>query len=167
MNYSPPQHVEIRFRPTYLELANAALYFQYQAAEQELINSREGSEYVRRKIAELELDTKLKCLTSLPTNWDSCGSDRPSREAISSAAGIAKAFIDFGLVPDAITPSPEGGIAICFMRNQKYADIECLNSGEILAVRYSSNDDPKAWALERDAVATDATVQSFSQYLSA
>lgn len=167
MNYAPPQHVEIRFRPSYVELANADLYFQYETAENELIKSREGSEYIRRKIAEIELEGRLKRLRCLEPNWDSYGGELPSNEALSAASTIGKTFIGFGLIPDAVTASPEGGIAICFMRNQKYADVECLNSGEILAVRYSSDDDPTAWEIESDAVATDATARSFSEYLSA
>lgn len=103
----------------------------------------------------------------MPANWDSYGSECPSQLAISAAAAIANAFISFGLIPDAIVPSAEGGIAICFVRNQKYADIECFNSGDILAVRYSQNEDPKAWALQANAVASDANIQAFSKYLSA
>ena len=167
MNYSPPQHVEIRFRPSYVELANSDVYREYETAEKELINSREGSEYIRRKIAEIELEGKLKSFARLEPNWDSYGGELPSEEAISRASTIGKTFIGFGLIPDAVTASPDGGVAICFMRNQKYADVECLNSGDILAVRYSSDDDPTAWEIESNAVATDATAKSFSEYLSA
>jgi len=167
MNYSPPQQVEIRFRPSYSEVANTEVYFEYQTAERDLINSREGSEYLRRRVAEIELESKVARLTSLSPNWDMCNSEQPSKVAASAATAVGKTLIAFGLVPDAVTASPEGGIAMCFMRNQKYADIECLNSGEILAIRYSSNDDPKAWAIMPDAVATDATIKSLSEYLSA
>jgi hypothetical protein len=104
-------------------------------------------------------------LASLQANWDTFGTERPSQEAIASAAAIAESFISFGLVPDAIVPSAEGGVAVCFLRNQKYVDIECLNSGEVLAVRYSSCDNPRAWDVRSDIVA-DATVQAVSQYLS-
>ncbi len=131
-----------------------------------MIASRERSEYVRRKIAQIEIENRLEQLSSLPANWDSYGSEPPSQLAVSAAAGIADAFISFGLIPDTIVPSAEGGIAICFVRNQKYADIECFNSGDILAVRYSPNEDPKVWALQPNAVASDANIHAFSKYLS-
>ncbi len=165
MIFSPPQYLEIGFRPSYAEIADADVFRRYLATECDLIESRETSEYVRRKIAEIELGNRMKQLASLPSNWDTFGTERPSQQAISTAAQIAESFIQFGLVPDAIVPSAEGGVAICFLRNQKYADIECLNSGEVLAVRYSSRDDPQAWAV-RANIATDATVQTVSQYLS-
>jgi hypothetical protein len=165
--YSPPQPVDVRYRPSYAEIADAATYHRYQTTERELIASREGSEYIRRKIAEIEFDHRLNRLALLRANWDTYGSEAPSREALSAAAAIAKAFISFGLIPDAITPSAEGGVALCFLRNQKYADIECFNSGEILAVRYSSHENPKAWTIQPSDVASGSTIQLFSKYLSA
>jgi hypothetical protein len=164
--FSPPQFVEIGYRPSYSEIADADIYLRYQTTENDLIASREGSEYVRRKIAEIELCVRMNQLASLPSNWDTFETERPSQQAIATATMIAESFIKFGLVPDAIVPSAEGGVAVCFLRNQKYADIECLNSGEVLAVRYSSQDDPQAWAI-RANIAPDATVQTVSQYLSA
>lgn len=159
--------MELRYRPSYSEIANPEILQRYKVAEGELIDSREGSEYIRRKIAEIELDQRLRQLVSLHVNWDTYGAEPPSQGAISTADSIAKAFINFGLIPDAITPSAEGGVAICFVRNQKYADVECFNSGDILGVRYSSREDPKAWAVLPGAAATDATIQTISQYLSA
>jgi hypothetical protein len=165
--YAPPQHAEIRYRPSYAEIADAEIYQRYQNTENELMASREGSEYVRAKIAQIELQNRLGQLSALRANWDTYGSEPPSAKAVAAAAAIAKAFIEFGLIPDAVGPSAEGGVAICFVRNQKYADIECFNSGETLAVRYSSNEDPKAWAIKPNDAASESTVEFFSKYLSA
>ncbi len=167
MIYAPPQHVEIRYRPSYSEIADAEIYRRYQDTENELMVSREGSEYVRAKIAQLELENRLGQLSALRANWDTYGSEPPSKESVTAAAVIAKAFIDFGLIPDAVGPSAEGGVAISFFRNRKYADIECFNSGETLAVRYSSDEKPTAWEVQVDDAASDATIQFFSKYLSA
>lgn len=167
MIYAPPQHVEIRYRPSYAEIANADVYLRYKNTENELLTSRQGSEYLRAKIAQVELENRLDLLSTLNSNWDTYGSEPPSKQSIIAATAIAKAFIDFGLIPDAVGPSAEGGIAICFVRNQKYADIECFNTGETLAVRYSSDENPTAWELNADDAASDATIQFFSKYLSA
>jgi hypothetical protein len=163
--YSPPQHAELRYRPSYIEIADTDIFLRYQTTEGELIESREGSEYVRRKVAQIELTTRMNQLSSLHANWDTFGTETPTQQAITAAAAIGESFINFGLVPDAIVPSAEGGVALCFLRNQKYVDIECLNSGEVLGVRYSSHDDPRAWDIKPD-IATDVTVQTVSQYLS-
>jgi len=166
--YSPPPvHAETRFQPSYVEIADSEIYERYREAESAILESREGSEYVRRKLAEVEIENRLLYLANLPSNWDSYGSDAPSSTAVHSAIAIASTFIRLGLIPDAVTPSPEGGIALCFVRNDRYADIECFNSGETLAVRYSVDEDPKAWAIKPGDAASESTVDFFSSYLSA
>lgn len=36
------------------------------------------------------------------------------------------------VIPTRILPSPEGGVALCFSRNGRYADFECFNSGSTM-----------------------------------
>jgi hypothetical protein len=148
-------------------MGDAEMCRRYQDTVEAMIASREGSEYVRRKIAQIEFENRLSRLAGLRGNWDTYGSEAPSPEALAAAAAIGEAFINFGLIPDAVSPSAEGGVAICFVRNQKYADIECFNSGDTLAVRYSSIENPKAWVVQPNDVASDATIQFLTQYLSA
>lgn len=168
MIYSPPpQPVDLRYRPSYTEIADAQVCRHYQDTANALIASREGSEYVRRKIAQIELENRLSQLAGLRGNWDTYGSEAPSAGAVAAAAAIGKAFINFGLIPDVVSPSSEGGVAICFVRNQRYADIECFNSGDTLAVRYSSIENPKAWVVQPNDVASGATIEFLMQYLSA
>jgi hypothetical protein len=142
-------------------VANPDISERYKVVEYEMIVSRESSEYVRTQIAQVEAERRLKQLTKLSADWDSYGSDPPSPTALALAGSITEAFINFGLIPDAITPSAEGGVAMCFIRDGKYADVECFNSGEVLAVRYSSQDDPRAWTVPLNKVARDATIQDF------
>ena len=52
------------------------------------------------------------------------------------------------LAPTRIVASAEGGIAICFVRGDKYADIEFLNSGEILGVASNRRDRPTIWSID-------------------
>lgn len=167
MIYAPPQTAELRYRPSYREIANPDVLQRYQRTDEELIASREGSEYIKGKIAEIELDHRLRQLGSLRVNWDTYGADPPTQHVISTAKTIAKQFIEFGLIPDAITPSAEGGVAICFIRNQKYADIECFNSGEVVGVRYMSREAPRAWDIPSGTHASNATVKTISEFLSA
>ena len=168
MIYSPPAQAdaELKYRPSVVEVADAGIRGQYEATAMQMFISREGSEYIRKKIAEISIEARLEQLAKLPANWDSYGTENPSRMAIITALAIAKAFVEFDLLPDAISASSEGGVAICFMRNQRYADIECFNSGDVLAVRYSKNDEPKAWVVEPSPDATNATIRTVSAYLS-
>jgi hypothetical protein len=167
ISYVPPQHIEIRYSPSYSEIASAEISLRYQNTANEVKKSLQDSEYLRANFAQVDLQKRLDQLSELSEDWDTYGSEPPSKQSVAVAASIAKAFIDFGLIPDAVGPSAEGGVAICFVRNQKYADIECFNSGETLAVRYSSNEDPKAWAIRPNDVASAETIEIFSRYLSA
>lgn len=47
---------------------------------------------------------------------------------------INNALKTFSLVPSKIVNSEQGGIAYMFITTNVYADIECLFSGEILAI---------------------------------
>jgi len=168
MIFVPPPHpqYEIRYRPSYEEVANDDISRYYRKTEAEMIGSREGSDYVRTTIAQLEGRRKLKQLSELRANWDSFGSEGPTAEAIRIAGDFINHLIAVGLIPDAILPSAEGGVAVCFVREGKNADVECLNSGEVLAVRYSRNERPHAWAVEQSPAGTEATVQILSAHLS-
>jgi hypothetical protein len=50
-------------------------------------------------------------------------------------------------LPSRVVASAEGGVAICFSKGNKYADIEFLNSGEILGVVSNRRDRPVAWEI--------------------
>jgi hypothetical protein len=51
-------------------------------------------------------------------------------------------------IPDKVVASAEGGVAICFSRENKYSDLECLNTGEILGVISDRKDRPTAWEVD-------------------
>jgi hypothetical protein len=163
---SQPAQVEVRYRPSYEEIADDRISAEYRRTEEEMILSRYGSEYISQTIAQVELRNELRKLARLSNNWDSYGGEPPSEAAISSALDIGTAFIKLGLTPDVAVPSSEGGIALCFVRNEKYADVEFFNSGSIIAVRHSPQDDPKVWSITRDNVTIESAVKIISQYLS-
>ena len=164
---SQPAQVEVRYRPSYEEIANDSISAEYRRTEAEMILARQSSEYISQTMAQVELEKKLRKLVRLSDNWDSYGSEAPSAAAIASALEIGAVFIKLGLTPDVTVPSSEGGIALCFMRNKKYADVEFFNSGSIIAVRHSPQDNPKTWSITRDNVAIESAVKIISQYLSA
>lgn len=69
----------------------------------------------------------------LEAGWDGYDAPAPNGEAArlaKTAMGIASAE---GLSIDRIVPAGEGGIALCFLDRERYADIECLNDGEVFS----------------------------------
>jgi hypothetical protein len=78
----------------------------------------------------------LSSLTTLPHNWDSYGAPAPNQAAIANAARVLDSLQYFELSIVRILASAEGGIGICFVQGDSYADIECSNEGEFMGVRY-------------------------------
>lgn len=72
----------------------------------------------------------------------------PVALAVSWAWVVIQQLIDDELIPTKVVASAEGGVAVCFVVGDKYADIECLNSGEILGVISNRRDRPSAWKIE-------------------
>ena len=63
------------------------------------------------------------------------------------------------LVPTRIVPSAEGGIAVCFVHGDRYADLECLNSGEILAVTYRGVAEPLVWEVAPESATLRTAIE--------
>lgn len=167
MIFAQPAHVEIRYRPSYEEIADAAISAEYRRIETDMLSSRRGSKFIEQTISTAELSNKLLKLSRLHSNWDTYGSEAPSPVAVSAALEVGSELIKLGLTPDAIVPSSEGGVAIVFLRaNKKYADIEFFNSGNIIAVRHSPQDDPQTWCITRDNDSIQASFNLISQYFS-
>ena len=98
------------------------------------------------------LRARLRELRNLRQGWDSYGSEAPSEESRTRAERILGFLRSEKFLPTGVVPSAEGGVGICFVWDGGYADIECLNTGEILAVAYKGADRPTVWEFEyRDA----------------
>ena len=79
-----------------------------------------------------KLHEELDQLKSLPPDWDSYGADPPNGAALAAAGAILQGLRSAELAPDLVLPSAEGGVAIAFVRGDRYADVECLNDGDVL-----------------------------------
>ena len=69
-------------------------------------------------------------------------------KALSIANIIIEQLQKDELSPAKIVDSAEGGVAFCFVAGNRYADIECLNSGEILGVTTNRRDRPSVWEIQ-------------------
>lgn len=71
--------------------------------------------------------------------------EAPSQSSIDWAAEVLGVFKDLSVAPAKVMPSAEGGVALYFVSDDKYCDIECLNTGEILGVVSNRHDRPIVW----------------------
>ena len=93
--------------------------------------------------------SKLNSIISDSSLWPE-DAESPTVEAKNWTWLVVQQLVDDGLAPTKIVASAEGGIAVCFVSGNKYADIECLNSGEILGVLTNKHDRPTVWEIEQD-----------------
>jgi len=94
--------------------------------------------------------SKLRSLATQQSLWPK-GSAGPSAWAIKEAREILEQLQTENLLPARVVASAEGGVALCFVRGDKYADIETLNSGEILGVVANRRDRPSVWEVQQNA----------------
>ncbi len=114
-----------------------------------------SSETTRKRFADLLLksfadkdasfviiEDKLRSMASLEKGWDSYDAPAPAPQTIETARRVVEKLRYEELVPDAVTPSAEGGVSIYFSQGKQKAFIEFLNDGELLLARYSKDDEP-------------------------
>jgi hypothetical protein len=99
-----------------------------------------------RRIAALWEDVEE--MKSLQVDWNGYGSEAPNDFARDLAKQILLSAVRNAVVPNRVAPSAQGGVGICFYRGEKYADIECLNSGEILATLSDGTGRPEVWEVK-------------------
>ncbi len=80
-----------------------------------------------------ECDRQLEELRELEENWDSYGAAPPNDLALALTTKVLQHLSEAGLPAPCINASAEEGVCISFRTSDLYADIECLNSGEVVA----------------------------------
>ena len=113
------------------------------------------------------LDEQLQRLATVERNWDSYGADAPNEAALVSARDILKILEFAAFPPTRIVPSAEGGAGICFVEGENYADIECLNTGEILAAMYCGQAEPTVWEVGGGEQSIRSTIEKIRVHITA
>ena len=131
-------------------------YFQPQNADA-TTNEYSGLAAQVSKLKALALDRSL-----LPF-----GAPPPSESARLYAQLALNYLAVEELSPDRIIASAEGGVALCFELGEKYADIECLNSGEILGVLSNRRDRPDVWEIEQSTSGVASAAARIREFISA
>lgn len=107
----------------------------------------------------------LAKMRTLSQNWDSYGAPAPNAIAIEAARAVLSVLADTGFLPASIDPSAEGGVCIAFSRAKRYADLECFNTGEVLAVVSIGGDDTRVWPVRLDGLALIAACQEIRSFI--
>ncbi len=113
----------------------------------------------------------LKCLRKvtelrwLSQNWDSHNAEPPNAIAINHARLILGALVQINFPPSHVTPSVENGVGISFISASKYADIECFNTGEILAVTSTGQGKPTVWEVGSNSAALRSAVRKIRDFI--
>jgi hypothetical protein len=93
---------------------------------------------------------RLESFRNLAPGWDNYDAEPPNEAAMANARSVLRVIWTSDTAPSIriISPSVEGGVALVFVGNgRKYADIECFNDGEILAITSEGTADPAVWSI--------------------
>jgi hypothetical protein len=107
---------------------------------------------------------KTEGMKTMDDDWNGRGSDRPSNFVIEVATTILLTASNIR-VPDRVAASAQGGIGIFFYNDQKYADIECFNTGEILGTTADGDGEPEVWTI--NPTETKAALEKIGNFLGA
>jgi len=113
------------------------------------------------------MDKQLDKLKDMKFGWDSCNAEPPNNTSLAKAREVLGALMEFDLEPSRITASVEGGVGFIFTRQDRYADIECLNSGALVAVMYDSQSEPVVWRVSPDSQSIKEALEKICAFLTA
>jgi hypothetical protein len=108
----------------------------------------------------------VQAMASLREGWDTYGASAPTAIARDNAVRVLDRLLSKNLTPSKVLPSAEGGVAISFTASsRRYADIECFNSGDILAITSNRRSEPVVWAVGTES-SVDDTIERILVFLS-
>lgn len=107
----------------------------------------------------------LARLAQLPHDWDSYGAEPPNEVALAHARVVLDVMSEADLKPSHLDASAENGVCLSFIHGSRYADIECFNSGEILAVTSYGDGKPTVWEVSATPIEIKSAVARIQAYL--
>lgn len=120
----------------------------------EFVNQR-GNRYVVPERAQAAQLAELASFRDLERGWDSYGAEPPTNAAVENARRILRVLWESEAgARIRLSPSVEGGVSIVFKASDdRYADLECFNDGEVLAITSDPGAEPIVWTVD---IAADA-----------
>ncbi|HEX6900699.1 MAG TPA: hypothetical protein VF789_13320 [Thermoanaerobaculia bacterium] len=109
----------------------------------------------------------LESFRGLATGWDSYEAEPPSDDAIENARRILVVLWESEAGDGVrLSPSVEGGVSIVFRTpDKRYADIECFNDGEVLAITSDPASEPVVWPVNLATGDIRDTIGRISHFL--
>lgn len=130
-------------------------------------DSLRGSISCWEKFHLLRAKQQVCLLTRLQPNWDSYGAPSPNDIAVRNAIRVLDLLQAYEMEFARVLPSAEGGVGICFVNGDHYADIECLNDGDIMGVRYTGAEMPSLIEINGTDGSIHAGLEQIRNHLSA
>lgn len=81
----------------------------------------------------------------LQDNWNGYGSEAPNNIALTLSHELGDILHEREFEPTRVLPSAEEGVGVSFASGEKRAIIECFNDGDVVAVTYEDDGEPRVW----------------------
>jgi hypothetical protein len=91
-------------------------------------------------------------LGSLDPSWHETGAPVPNNVATELATVILQQLSLINFRPNSIDASADEGICISFARRDRTANVECFNTGEVLAVTMPRGGEPTIWSITNGTI---------------
>jgi hypothetical protein len=85
---------------------------------------------------------QVESLKQIKNNWDTHGAEAPNQTILWNSRIILEMLFHLDLFPNDIVPSAEGGVGIVFKKDERYADIELFNDGDIIVTMSKKDGNP-------------------------
>lgn len=115
----------------------------------------------------LNFKNQLDKMRGLEDNWNGLGSAAPNATAFRNLDDLMLIFHEMNFIPSQISPSAEEGIGISFLKDEKYAIIECYNDGNILIAFTKGSNDPIVWEVRTTDSSMKSAILRVSSYINA
>lgn len=102
----------------------------------------------------------------LAPNWPEDSIEAPSLRTSRLADCALRQLAEIGLRPDHLVPCTEGGVRFAFLRQGRYAEIEFLNGGEVVATcSTASGEAPRNWLVSPGGTGFESTFDTIRNFL--
>lgn len=85
--------------------------------------------------------------------------------ALRAAAKVLECLAAVDMPKPDVCPSVEEGVCISFWQRDRYAHVECFNTGEIVAAVMDEQRQHRTWAVERTAADVLSVVSEIRKHL--
>lgn len=140
----------------------------YAEEVRRVYNSAREAERTRLTWAELiEARLKLAAVEEIDADWNGGDSEAPNLTSRQRARRLVELAVrDAHLMPSAVLPSVEGGIAFVFKEGLRQGSIEILNSGELVAAYFDNFSEPTVWEFAPNDASTTTALERIRVFVS-